>query len=180
VRTIQTFDAGTGEYRTVDDASGRWHTRGLELIAEARPLPGLDLSGSLTWQTTEDRANDIDPGYSPSLLAKLKASYSRGGMTYAAYGHYVDAMNADWDFVDGPSADVAERIGERVPGSWDLGLNLRWDSGGAVGAPGPYAALHVSNLLDTEQRYPASELVDLERGMIGHGRTVTATVGYSF
>jgi outer membrane receptor protein involved in Fe transport len=65
VRTIQTFDADTGEYRTVDDASGRWHTRGLELIAEARPLPGLDLSGSLTWQTTEDRANDIDPGYSP-------------------------------------------------------------------------------------------------------------------
>jgi hypothetical protein len=101
-------------------------------------------------------------------------------MTYAAYGHYVDAMDADWDFVDGPRAGVAERIGERVPGSWDLGLNLRWDSGGAVGAPGPYAALHVSNLLDTEQRYPASELLDLERGMIGHGRTVTATVGYSF
>jgi hypothetical protein len=121
VRTIQTFDADTGEYRTVDDASGRWNTRGLELIAEARPLPGLDLSGSLTWQTTEDRANDIDPGYSPSLLAKLKASYSRGRMTYAAYGRYVDAMDADWDFVTGPSAGCgpahrragARRLGPR-------------------------------------------------------------------
>jgi hypothetical protein len=75
---------------------------------------------------------------------------------------------------------VVERIGERVPSVWDLGLNLRWDKGGAVDAPGPYASLHVSNLLDAEHRYPASELIDLERGMIGAGRTIAATVGYSF
>ena len=41
VRTIQRIDPETGLYITVDDNSGRWRTRGLELIAEARPLPGL-------------------------------------------------------------------------------------------------------------------------------------------
>jgi len=176
VRTIQRVDPQTDLYITVDDNSGRWRTRGLELIAEARPLQGLNISASLTWQQTEDKNTGVDPGYSPALLGKLKASWSHGPMTYAAYAHYVDGMDADWDFVTGAEPGVVRRIGEPVPGYWNLGLNLRWDPTG----PGPYAALNVSNLLDGENRYPANELTDFERGLIGPGRIVTATIGYAF
>ena len=179
-RTIQEFDTDSGAYTSVDDNSGRWLTRGLELIADARPLPALNLSVSLTWQRTEDQGTEIDPGYSPALLAKLKADYSHGAFTYAAYAQYVDAMEADWDFVTGPVQGVVERIGEQVPGYWNIGLNLRWNPGGHPNAPGPYAALNLSNLLDGDNRYPANELTALDRGLIGPGRTLTATVGYEF
>ncbi len=85
-------------------------------------------------------------------------------------------MEADWDFVTSPAQGVVERIGERVPGRWNLGLNLRWEPS----ATGVFAALNVSNLLDAEIRYPANELTDFARGLIGPGRIVTATLGYAF
>ena len=97
-------------------------------------------------------------------------------MTYAAYAHYVDAMEADWDFVAGTEQGVVQRIGERVPAYWNVGLNLRWDPAG----PGPYANLNVSNLLDEEIRYPANELTDFRRGLIAPGRVVMGTVGWTF
>jgi outer membrane receptor protein involved in Fe transport len=71
---------------------------------------------------------------------------------------------------------VARRIGKPVPAYWNLGLNLRWDPDG----DGSYANLNLSNLLDTEIRYPANELTDFERGLIGPGRIMTATVGWEF
>ena len=175
-RTIQRIDPQTGLYITVDDNSGQWRTRGLELIGEAGPAPGLSLRASLTWQQTEDRRSGIDPGYSPALLAKLKAAWTRRTLTLATYAHYVDAMDADWDFVAGPEQGVVKRIGEPVPAYWNLGLNLRWDPVGA----GPYVDLNCSNLLDTEIRYPANELADFERGLIGPGRVFTATLGWEF
>jgi outer membrane receptor protein involved in Fe transport len=176
VRTIQQLDPRTGIYTSLDDNSGRWRTRGLELIAEAQPLQALHLSASLTAQQTEDLETGIDPGYSPTLLATLKADWRRGPMTYAAYARYVDGMEADWDFVAGPEQGAVARIGEAVAGYWDLGVNLRW----APGATGPYAALNISNLLDTEIRYPANELTDFDRGLIGPGRVITATIGWAF
>jgi outer membrane receptor for ferrienterochelin and colicin len=176
VRTIQRIDPTTGLYLSEDDNSGRWRTRGLELIAEAQLLQALHLSASLTAQQTEDRQTGIDPGYSPTLLATLKADWRQGPMTYAAYARYVDGMEADWDFVAGPEQGVVRRIGESVPGYWDLGVNLRW----APRDTGPYATFHVSNLLDTEIRHPANELTDFARGLIGPGRVITATLGYRF
>ncbi len=176
VRTIQRIDPRSGLYVNQDDNSGRWRSRGLELIAEDQPLPALHLSASLSWQQTQDLETGIDPGYSPAWLAKLKADWRRGPLTYAAYAHYVDGMEADWDFVAGPVQGLVARIGEPVPAYWDLGLNLRW----APRDAGPYAALHVSNLLDTDIRCPANELTDFARGLIGPGRTITATLGYAF
>ena len=180
-RSIQLLETATGDYNVVDDNSGRWRTRGLELIAEARPLPALNLSASLTWQDTDDEATGIAPGYSPALLGTLKADHQRGPFTYAAYARYVDGMEADWDFVAGPQAGLVRRIGQRVPGYWDIGLNLRWAPiGGGQGRGGPFAALHVSNLLDTENRDPANELTDLDLGLIGPGRTVTLSIGAAY
>jgi outer membrane receptor protein involved in Fe transport len=176
VRTIQRIDATTGLYLSEDDNSGRWRTRGLELSAEAQPLPALHLSASLTGQQTEDLETGIDPGYSPALLATLKADWRQGPMTYAAYARYVDGMEADWDFVVGSVQGVVQRLGEAVPGYRDLGVNLRW----APRDSGPYAALHVSNLLDAEIRYPANELADFARGLIGPGRVITLTIGWEF
>jgi len=176
VRTIQRIDPVTSRYVTQDDNSGRWRTRGLELIAEAQPLPALHLSASLTSQQTEDLETAIDPGYSPTLLATLRADWRRGPLIYAAYARYVDGMAADWDFVAGPERGMVARIGQPVPGYWDLGVNLRW----APRDTGLYAALQIANLLNTEIRYPANELTDFARGLIGPGRVITATVGWEF
>ncbi len=176
VRTIQRVDPATGDYQAVDDNSGEWTTNGLELIGELRPLPTLNLGASATWQHTEDRKTGIDPGYSPALLVKLKADYRRGPVTYAAFAHYVSGMEADWNFVGGPTPGVTLRVGERVDPYWNLGANLRYRHPGN----GFYADLNVSNLLDTESRYPAKELADFERGLIGPGRVITATVGWEF
>lgn len=178
-RSIQLLDPTTGMYQSLDDNSGRWRSRGVELIAEARPLPSLDLSASLTWQQTRDQATRIDPGYSPEWLLKFKADYRVGAWTLAGSAYYVDAMEADWDFVSGPTERIVRRIGQRVPGYWNLGLNLRWDPAHDAAA-GPYVQLHLTNLLNTENRDPANELTDLELGLIGPGRTMTATVGYAF
>ena len=107
---------------------------------------------------------------------KLKADYTHGPTTLAAYAHYVGAMETDWNFVDGSAQGVTERLGDRVDAYWNLGANLRWDPSG----PGPYANLNVSNLLDEEIRYPAIELINFRRGLIGPGRVVMATVGWTF
>jgi hypothetical protein len=66
VRSIQRFDGTTRSFFTSSDNSGELITHGVELIGELRPLPGLHLSASLTWQDMDDRATAIDPGYSPS------------------------------------------------------------------------------------------------------------------
>ena len=71
---------------------------------------------------------------------------------------------------------MGEIAGKPVPAYWNLGLNLRWDPDG----DGLYANVNLSNLLDTEIRYPANELTDFERGLIGPGRIMTATVGWEF
>jgi outer membrane receptor protein involved in Fe transport len=71
---------------------------------------------------------------------------------------------------------MVARIGQPVPGYWDLGVNLRW----APRDTGLYAALQIANLLNTEIRYPANELTDFARGLIGPGRVITATVGWEF
>lgn len=176
VRTIQRVNPSTGDYQAVDDNSGEWTTNGLELIGELRPLPALNLSASATWQHTEDRETGIDPGYSPALLVKLKADYTHGPLSYAAYAHFVSGMDTDWNFVDGPTPGVTERIGERVDPYWNLGANLRYRRPGS----GFYADLNASNLLDSEIRYPARELADFERGLIGPGRVVTVTLGWAF
>jgi hypothetical protein len=59
-------------------------------------------------------------------LAKLKADWQRGPMTYAAYAHYVDAMEADWDFVftrqGSPVARMEDLAGSRVGVLRDRGL----------------------------------------------------------
>jgi outer membrane receptor for ferrienterochelin and colicin len=177
VLRVQRFDGTTRSFFPSSDNSGELITRGVELIGELQPLPGLHLSASLTWQDTDDRATGIDPSYSPRLLAKLKADYTRRPWTYAAFGHYVDAMETNWDFTSGSSIPrVVERVGERTDAYWDLGANLRYRHPGS----GLFAELHASNLLNTQIRYPADAPVDFERGLIGPGRTVTATLGWEF
>lgn len=176
LRFIQRIDPDTGRFVPVTKTDGEWRTRGLELIGELRLLPKLNLSAGLTWQSTEDRETDVEPGYSPRLLGYLKADYRRGPLTYAAYARYVGGMESDYTEVDGPDAVAFDRLGEPVDGYWDLGLNLRYRRPGA----GLYANLNISNLLDTEIRYPARDLTDFERGMIGPGRIVTVTLGWAF
>lgn len=176
VRTIQKADPNTLIYQTFDDNSGEWLTHGLELTAELHPVTGLNLSASTTWQHTEDRKTGIDPGYSPALLLKLKADYTQGPLTLGAYAHYVSGMEADWNFAVGPTPGITQRIGERVDPYWNLGVNVRYrplDTG-------LIANLNVSNLLDTEIRYPANELANFSRGLIGPGRVFTATIGWEF
>lgn len=176
VRVIQRIDGETGTYQPFDDNSGEWTTLGTEWIGELHPWPELNLSASATWQQTQDEKSGIDPGYSPALLVKLKADYTWRPMTYAVYAHYVDNMQTDWDFVSGSTPGLTRRIGAPVDGYWNLGMNLRYRHPGS----GFYANFNASNLLNTEIRYPAKELADFGRGLIGPGRILIGTIGWEF
>ena len=72
-------------------------------------------------------------------------------------------MKADWQWVDGEQAGVSARIGD------DVDAYLLVD-----------ANLHIGNLLDTDIRYPANELVDFRHGAPGLGRQLLLTLGWKF
>jgi outer membrane receptor protein involved in Fe transport len=149
----------------------------VELIAMLRPLRGLNWSLSATWQETTDRENPgIAVGYSPRWLIKSQLSYRREEWTGGLSFSYVGSMEADWQWVTGAQPGVWERIGDPVDDYLLVDANLRYDFPGR----GPYANLHVGNLLDADARYPANELVDFRFGAPGLGRLVLLTLGWKF
>ena len=177
LRKTQFLNPATGRYEKLIDNSGRLRTRGVELIARLRPMRGLDWSFSASWQDTDDLENTgIAPGYSPHWLLKSQLSYCRADWTGGLSLNYVGSMKADWQWVDGDQPGVSARIGDSVDSYLLVDANLRYDFPGR----GPYANLHLGNLLDTDIRYPANELVDFQHGAPGPGRQLLLTLGWKF
>ena len=177
LRKTQFLDPASGQYRKRLDNSGRLRTRGVELIARLRPLRGLDWSFSASWQNSDDLENSgIAPGYSPHWLLKSQLSYRRADWTGGLSFNYVSSMQADWQWVDSDQPGVSARIGDDADAYLLVDANLRYDFPGR----GPYANLHIGNLLDSDIRYPANELVDFRHGAPGPGRQALLTLGWKF
>jgi len=177
LRKTQFLNPDTGRFEKRIDNSGRVRTRGAELIARWRPLRGLDWSASASWQDSTDRENSgIAPGFSPHWLLKSKLSYRYRDWIGGLSLNYVGTMKADWQWVDGEQPGISTRIGDDVDAYLLVDANLRYDFPGR----GFYGNLHVGNLLDTDLRYPANELVDFRRGAPGPGRQWLLTLGWKF
>lgn len=156
---------------------GEMVTNGVELTMTVSPAHNLYLELSGTYQKTEDKRpgyEDIEPGYSPSVLGYLKASYFLNKhISLAVSGQYTDGMEAHWD------DSIPGRLGEKTDGYFLLGANLRIRE---LLGTGLYLNLRVSNLLDTGYRYPTTPNNNFfaTRGTLGRGRSVLLTLGWKF
>lgn len=168
-------------FLTVDGAAiwsqanvGEMNTNGLELTLTARPSKAFHFELSGSYQDTEDKLTDVEPGYSPKFLGYLKASYAfNENVSFAVNGNYVGEMEPYYD------VSASARIGEKVDGYFLLGANLRVNNlfGGGV-----FLNIRGSNLLDQEVRYPATgnNNAYATYGTFGRGLTFLVTLGWKY
>jgi len=152
---------------------GRWRSVGLEFRTRLQLGSMWRAGTSLVAQRTHDREQDIHVGYSPTVTAKAFVSWTHRTWRAGLNSRFVSNMSTGYDRMENPDGSVTiDRIGEDVPGYVVFGTSLRREF-----ASGFFAALHVSNLFDTEIRDPANEVSNMKRGLIGMGRVVSFTLG---
>lgn len=170
-RVIQDVDPVTMMTIRRSDASGRLLSYGAELDIRFVPVTGLSLDASFTYVNTRDVANGIRPGESPRMTGQTRVSYTFHDVTFSAFAHYVGGMRSDWQWTTTP--DVWVRRGDAVDAYLSLGANVRYDHDRS----GIFLVLHGSNLVGTDIRYPANELVDWQGGAFGPRRTLFGSFG---
>ncbi len=183
-RLIILDDFGNYDYSYSTNA-GRMITRGVELTFSAKPSDTFFLEFSATYQNTDDQTighDGIDLAYSPELLAYLKISYDLSPkLKISMNGRYVGPMKPYWD--DAPDPESVSyipigRIGKDVIGYLDLGLNIRLTD---IIKKGVFVNLKISNLLDSEIRYPVfTNNPYADKGTLDYGRHMMVTLGYAF
>ncbi len=173
------IDQSSGSLIDKSDNSGQWKTFGIEMSGWYKVNDYLVIKGSVSAQKTEDRNFSVEVGYSPNLLAKLQCEYSFGKYNVAANGYYVGSMKTGYDLIDednnAGTTSIATRMGYDVGGYFNLGLNFRYTYD-----TGFYLNFNGSNILDKKFHYPANEIANMEKGLIGQGRIVVVTAGYKF
>jgi len=172
-RGFQIFNHDTGEVDSFFDDSGELVTQGIELITRFALNENFlfDISG--TYVNVEDTKNNIDPGNAPELLFKARASWHKNDFTSAINATYTSKMKADWNAIleDGS----VNRIGDEVDANIILDANIRYEHSSDL-----YANIHISNILDEEIRYPASNDTPFHKGLIGQERRILLTLGKKF
>jgi outer membrane receptor protein involved in Fe transport len=171
-----------GKYNSYSGNAGKMVTQGFELTLNAEPIEYLRMELSVTYQKTKDKREgfkNIPVAYSPKLLGYVKAYYHTGKFTMAITGNYVDSMETFWDETKVSLGNPkGSRIGEKTPGHFTLGANLRVENAWINGL---YLNIRCSNLLDEEIRYPTATLNSfLDKGTLGSGRTFLVSLGYKF
>ncbi len=171
-----------GNYQNWSANAGKMVTHGVELTINAEPFKNFRVELSGTFQETEDKRpdfRDIEVAYSPKILGYLKASYRSRNFTLAVTGNYVGAMETFWDeTLENEDGTFGRRIGDRVDGYFVLGTNLRLDK---LFNTELYFNLRCSNLLNEEIRYPTfTNNPWADRGTLGIGRTILASIGWKF
>ncbi|MCP4216719.1 MAG: TonB-dependent receptor [bacterium] len=174
-RAVEVDDLG--HYESWFDNVGKMVTKGVELSLQVRPAKGLTFELSGTLQETDDKSKgfeSIAASYSPKFLGYFKAAYRNRNMTFALNGNYVDGMETLWKI----DADPAGRIGNKVPGYFDLGANFRIVD---FLKKGLFLNIRLSNVLDSEIRYPTyTNNQWANKGTLGHGRAFLVSVGWKF
>ncbi len=170
------FEVPSDPGRTYFRNAGASHHSGVEMVGEARPVPGADLRVAYTFVNarfdayvtdTDDYSGNRIPGLAPHRLDAL-ASYTHGGGYVELHGLYQDGVPAD----DG---------GETSTDAYFL-ANVRFgmeDLGSGSARISPYAA--VENLFD--RRYTSSVAVNAFGNRFfepGPGRTFRVGVEISW
>lgn len=176
------FDSQSGNYNTWSVNAGKMTTYGAELTFYIRPVENMTLELSGTYQETKnntENVEDIAVAYSPKFLGYVKAAYDAKTFCVAFTGFYVDKMETFWDETLDPASNPwGYRIGRQVPGYFNLSGNLRVKD---LFLHGFYLNLRVTNLFNTEIRYPAftnNPWTDL--GTLGKGTSWFLSAGYTF
>jgi outer membrane receptor for ferrienterochelin and colicin len=172
-----------GKYTTWFANGGKMTTRGAELTVQAKPIKGLQVEMSITYQKTKDLRTgftDIQVAYSPNILCYGKAAYRfLPDMTLALTGYYVGEMLPFYDETKkNPDGTYGARIGQKVNGYLELGCNLRIDN---LFYEDDYVNVKCGNLLDQDIYYPTTtNNTWADKGYLGAGRTLLVSMGYEF
>ena len=172
-----------GNYYQYESNIGKMVTNGVEASINATPINDLILKLSGLYQDTEDMQNkNIIPAFSPNFLGYFQTSYSFSeNIVFSFTGKYVSEMESYWDvsFIDNnPTLGQNGRIGKKMDGYFTLNSNLRIHD---FFADGLFINFKISNLLDSEVRYPTTTEVNwADKGYLGRGRTFLVSIGREF
>ncbi len=173
-----------GNYFSRWKKTGRMEGWGIESQLTYNPTESLRFYGGFSYQEMKDKYH---PGqavaFSPALLGYVKGAWRLGeNLTIAFTGNYVGAMESlyNWSPRDmgDPDSPPVGRIGRKVPGYFNLGMNFRIEN---LFVSGLYANLRVNNLLDTDIFYPInSNQPWATNGTMARGRAFSLTLGWKF
>lgn len=163
----------------INYSSGRLATTGTELSILLKPIDKITINLSGMYQISTDKTEgyeDIELNYSPKFLGYGNITYKPTKKLSANINfRYVDRMYPAYNI--STTGDGA-RIGNTAPAYTIVGLNLRADN---IIKDGSFASFSISNLLDTEIRYPVTRSQDyFDKGTLGYSRMFTINVGYKF
>ena len=172
-----------GHYYQYDSNKGELITYGAEATIILQPIETLSIRLSGQYQQTNDMNNDdLTPSFSPNYLAYFQGSYNfmENGVV-SVTGRYVSEMESYWDVSrtnDDPDNLELGYIGDKIDGYFTLNSNLRFSD---LMNYGLFVNIKVSNLLDTEFRYPTtSEVTWANKGYSAPGRTYFISIGREF
>lgn len=182
ITRVVEFDSQSGSYSTWSGNAGEMITNGTEITLFIHPVEDMTLELSGTCQETKNTkgaSENISVAYSPRFLGYVKAAYDTPAFSLALTGFYVDKMETFWDETLADEIHpLGQRIGNQVPGYFNLSANLRLKD---LFTDGFYINLRLTNLINTEIRYPTftnNSWTDL--GTLGKGRAWLLSAGYTF
>lgn len=163
----------------INYSSGRLTTTGSELSLVFKPTDKLLINLSGMYQVSTDKTKgyeDIQLNYSPKFLGYGNITYKPTKNLSANINfRYVDKMYPAYNI--SATGDGA-RIGDAAPAYTVVGLNLHADN---IIKDGIFTSFSISNLLDTEIRYPVTRSQDyFDKGTLGYSRMFTINAGYKF
>jgi len=163
-----------------DSPTGKITASGVELIVNSEFSRALSGEFSIASQNSSDRSNDnIDPGFSPKIIAHSKLSYRLYNKIYSLSARYIDSMKTLYNpAIDNGDGSYGARVGKKVDGYFVLDANFRIDKL----YDRFYFNFRATNLLNTEIHYPNEAFYTeiLNKGTIGPGRAFFATIGYTY
>ncbi len=181
VKSSTNAEDPNNRFSSFRDNKGKLITNGIEFSLNVKPMFGMGAEISGTLQETEDKKNsELEVAYSPKRLGYFKAFYlMNDDWTVSLTGTYVDEMEPAWDeTVTNSDSSFGNRIGKKIDGYSVFGANARLEN---LFSKGTYLNLRVSNLGDTEIRYPTYTANSwATEGYIGPGREVLLTIGKQF
>jgi outer membrane receptor for ferrienterochelin and colicins len=173
----------------ISSSSGKMSTDGFEIGLISSPIRKLKIDISTSYQIPRDERagfDEIEPGYSPALLAYFKMSYYVDrSFSMAVTARYVDEMETGWnienlDMDNRPIIPVGDqyngRIGYKVDGYLVTGMNFRYSN---ILNTNYFCSLNISNILNESIFYPATSTNPMfDLGTMGMGRTFLITIGW--
>lgn len=169
-------------YQSFQSNSGQKVTTGVELLIDYSASNTFDLEMAFNWQNTKNQnLKNIKVGYSPNILAYLKASFQvNEDVVIGSKINYVGEMEAMWDTspVDTENLNSPQkgRIGNKVDDYFNVSANIRVND---FLIDKMYVNLNATNFFDTEIRYPTTTYSEwAPNGTIGNRFNVLFTIGY--